>query len=59
MYRREHRDQLSFKDYFLSFGRQLSGDYHWIKLAEQIPWVKLENDYAAHFYKEFVASAKS
>ena len=26
MYRREHRDQLSFKDFFLSFGGQLSGD---------------------------------
>jgi hypothetical protein len=26
MYRREHRDQLSFKDFFLPFGGQLSGD---------------------------------
>ena len=34
MYRREHRDQLSFKDFFLPFGGQLSGDNRWIKLAE-------------------------
>ncbi|QNI87098.1 putative transposase domain protein [Synechococcus sp. ROS8604] len=33
MYRREHRHQLSFKDFFLPFGGQLSGDNRWIKLA--------------------------
>jgi hypothetical protein len=38
MYRREHRDQLSFKDFFLPFGGHLSGDNRWIKLAELIPW---------------------
>jgi hypothetical protein len=36
MYRFEHRDQLSFKDFFLPFGGQLSGDNRWIKLAELI-----------------------
>jgi len=36
MYRREHRDQLSFKDFFLPFGGQLSGDNRWIKLADLI-----------------------
>ena len=40
MYRREHRDQLSFKDLFLPFGGQLSGDNRWIKLAELIPITK-------------------
>ena len=44
MYRREHRDQLSFKDFFLPFGGQLSGDNRWIKLAELIPWDDLEDD---------------
>jgi hypothetical protein len=48
MYRREHRDQLSFKDFFLPFGGQLSGDNRWIKLAELIPWDDLEHDYASH-----------
>ena len=48
MYRREHRDQLSFKDFFLPFGGQLSGDNRWIKLAELIPWDELEDDDASH-----------
>jgi hypothetical protein len=58
MYRREHRDQLSFKDFFLPFGGQLSGDNRWIKLAELIPWDELEDDYASHFCKRFGAPAK-
>jgi len=58
MYRREHRDQLSFKDFFLPFGGQLSGDNRWIKLADLIPWDELEYDYAAQFCKEFGAPAK-
>jgi len=53
MYRREHRDQLSFEDIFLPFGVKLSGDNRWIKLAELIPWDELENDYAAQFCKGF------
>ena len=58
MYRHEHRDQLSFKDFFLPFGGQLSGDNRWIKLAELIPWDELEADYAAQFCKGFAAPAK-
>jgi transposase, IS5 family len=53
MCRREYRDQLLFKDFFLPFGGQLSGDNRWIKLAELIPWDELENDYAAQFCKGF------
>jgi len=49
MYRCEHRDQLLFKDFFLPFGGQLSGDNRWIKLAGLIPWDELEDDYAAQF----------
>ena len=58
MYRREHRHQLSFKDFFLPFGGQLSGDNRWIKLAELIPWDELEDDYASQFCKGFGAPAK-
>ena len=58
MYRREHRDQLSFKDFFLPFGGQLSGDNRWIKLAELIPWDELEDDDASQFCKGFGAPAK-
>ena len=58
MYRHEHRDQLSFEDFFLPFGGQLSGDNRWIKLAELIPWDELEDDYAAQFCKGYGAPAK-
>ena len=58
MYQHEHRDQLSFKDFFLLFGGQLSGDNRWIKLSELIPWEELEADYAAQFCKGFGALAK-
>jgi len=44
MYRREHRDQLSFQDFLLPFGGQLSGDNRWIKLTDLIPWDELEDD---------------
>jgi hypothetical protein len=58
MYRREHRHQLSFEDFFLPFGGKLTGDNRWIKLAELIPWDDLEDDYAAQFCKGFGAPAK-
>jgi hypothetical protein len=58
MYRREHRHQLSFEDFFLPFGGKLSGDNRWIKLAELIPWDELEDDYASQFCKGFGAPAK-
>jgi len=58
MYRREHRDQLSFKDFCLPFGGQLLGNNRWIKLADLIPWDELEDDYAAQFCKVFGAAAK-
>jgi len=58
MYRREHRDQLSFKDFFLPFGGQLSSDNRWIMLAELIPLDKLEDDDADQFGKGFGAPAK-
>ena len=58
MYRREHRYQLSFEDFFLPFGGKLYGDNRWIKLAELIPWDELEDVYAAQFCNGFGAPAK-
>ncbi len=58
MYRRGHRDQLSFHDFFLPFGGKLSGDNRWIKLAKLIPWDDLEDDDAVQFCKGFDAPAK-
>jgi IS5 family transposase len=58
MYRREHRHQLLFEDFFLPFGGKLSCDNRWIKLAGLIPWDELEDDYASQFCKGFGAPAK-
>jgi IS5 family transposase len=58
MYRREHRHQLSFEDFFLPIGGKLSGDNRWIKLADLIPWDELEDDDAAQFCKGIGAPAK-
>ncbi len=41
--RREHRNQISFEDFFLPFGGKLSGDNRLTKLAELIPWDELED----------------
>ena len=57
MYRRKHRNQLSFEDFFLPFGGKLTGDNRWIKLVELIPWDELEHDYAAQCCKGFGAPA--
>jgi IS5 family transposase len=58
MYACEHRNQLSFEDFFLPFGGKLSGDNPWIKMAEIIPWDELEDDCAAQFCKGYGAPAK-
>jgi IS5 family transposase len=59
MYRRKHRDQLSFEDFLLPFGGKVSGENRWIKLAELNPSDELEDHHAAQFCKGFGASAKS
>ena len=48
MYRHVPRKQLSFEDFFLTFGGKLSADNRWTKLAELIPWNELEDYFAAH-----------
>jgi IS5 family transposase len=58
IYRREHRHQHSFADFFLSFDGKLSGENRWIKLAEIIRWDKLEDEDAAQFCKGFSAPTK-
>jgi hypothetical protein len=57
MYRREHRHELSFEEFFLPFGVKLCGDNRWIKLADLIPWHELEDDYTAQSCKGFGAPA--
>jgi len=57
MYRREHRDQISFEYFLLPFFSKLFEGNPWMRLAELIPWDELENYYAAQFCKVFVALA--
>jgi len=59
MYRLEPRHQLSFEDFFMTFGGKLSGDNRWIKLAELIPWEDLEDDYASQFCKGYGAARQA
>jgi len=54
MYRREYCDKVSFRIFFLPFGRQLSGDNRWIRLAELIPWDELEDDHTAQSARRLV-----
>ena len=58
MYRREHRHQLSFEDFFLRFGGKLSGDNRWIKLAELIPWAEVGGFYWTVLAPEIVNSRR-
>lgn len=58
LYRREHRHQLSFENFF-PLGGKLSVDNRWIKLAELNPWDELGEDYASHFCRCFGAPATS
>ena len=58
MYRTAYSDQLSFENFYLPFGGKLSGDNRWVKLADLIPWKKLESDYAKQFSEDIGAPAK-
>lgn len=59
MYRRLRPGQLSFENFYLPFGDKLSGDNRWVKLAEFIPWQRIESDDAKHFREDIGAPAKS
>lgn len=38
-------------DFFLPFGGKLNKNNRWVKLANLIPWWKVEEKYAEHFKK--------
>lgn len=59
MYRRPSPGQLSFADFYLPFGGQLSGDNRWVKLAVIIPWEEFEASYAEQLSVSQGAPAKS
>lgn len=49
MYRKTPKNQLSFENFYLPFGGKLNGNNRWIRLAEMIPWERIEEIYAANF----------
>ncbi|MEM6253372.1 MAG: IS5 family transposase, partial [Cyanobacteria bacterium P01_D01_bin.156] len=58
MYRQPSPGQLSFQDFYLPFGGQLSSENRWVKLAEMIPWDEFESIYASQFSEDMGAPAK-
>lgn len=59
MYRTSSPGQLSFENFYLPFGGQLSGENRWVKLAELIDWETVEAEYAEQFSATMGAPAKS
>lgn len=49
MYRNRTSGQFSFKDFYLPFGGELSGDNRWVLLAKLVPWNKIEKQYSNNF----------
>lgn len=58
MYQKMNPDQLEFEDFFLPFSGKLRSDNRWVKLAKQIPWAELEEEYAGLFSETIGAPAK-
>ena len=48
MYKISPDDQLSEEEFFLPFDGRLSRNNRWVKLAQIIPWDRIEEEYAAH-----------
>lgn len=59
MYRKSPIGQLSYENFYLPFGGNLSGENRWVKLAELIPWEQFESEYAEQFSEGQGAPAKS
>lgn len=59
MYRSSSPGQLSFSDFYLPFGGNLSGENRWVKLSELLPWEEIETLYADQFSEGVGAPGKS
>lgn len=49
MYRKDNAHQMKFENFYLPFGGKLRSDNRWVILSRQIPWQKIEQEYARHF----------
>jgi Transposase DDE domain len=59
MYRILPPGQLSFENFYLPFGGQLSSDNRWVKLSKLIPWETVGANYTEQFSATMGAPAKS
>jgi hypothetical protein len=59
MYRKDSPHQLKFKDFYLPFGGELSGENRWVILAERIPWQQIEQNYSKLFSNDEGCPAKA
>ena len=59
MYRKDNPHQLKFEDFYLPFGGKLSGENRWVILAEQIPWLRIEQEYRELFSEDEGCPAKA
>jgi hypothetical protein len=59
MYRQSPTGQLSFENFYLPFGGNLSGENRWVRLAELVPWEQFESEYAEQFSQGQGAPAKT
>ena len=49
MYEKRNPDELELKNFYQPFGGKMNPENRWIKMAEMIPWEKLEEKYASQF----------
>ena len=59
MYRKDNPHQMTFQNFYLPFGGELSGENRWVILAEQIPWQRIEQDYCELFSDDEGCPAKA
>ncbi|MFC0214415.1 IS5 family transposase [Paenibacillus chartarius] len=52
-YAHEENQLLLPSEFFLPFGGRLNPDNRWIKLAQMIPWARVDHKYAKSFKKSF------
>ena len=59
MYRKENPHQMTFQNFYLPFGGELNGENRWVVLARQIPWHRIEQEYAELFSDDEGCPAKA
>lgn len=59
MYRKAQKQETAAENFELPFGGKLASDNRWVIMANMIPWLEFEAEYAAIFSEEMGAPAKT